>query len=80
MESALSSLQQVNGLVALARTAQPPISGSRKAGLTSHAINAFFLQSQEILRCHAIFLIFGKQRPNDPSVLVGDCYTGLRGS
>jgi len=38
MESALFPLRQVNGLVAFARTARPPISGSRKAGLTNHAI------------------------------------------
>src|ERR1051325_4062663 len=45
MESALFPLKQVDGLVALARTAPPPNSGSRKAGLTSHAITAFILQS-----------------------------------
>ena len=38
MEFALFPLRQVNGLAAFARTAQPPISGSRKAGLTNYAI------------------------------------------
>ena len=43
MESALLPLDQVNGLVAFVRS--NPVSGSRKAGLASHAINAFVLQS-----------------------------------
>ena len=79
MESALSLLNQVIGLVACARTA---LTGHRfeRAGLTSYAITAFVLQSLGNLSCCSIGLIFGQQRPDDPRVLVGHCDTCLGGS